>query len=330
MNGGSELMIRVLGKKFTHRDLLSQDLEECFDFGAAQMGHELVGFSRALAVWKRVAGTRAFRGVAIESNPRLASSRIVGFGARVFVACHFVDSEIENPRPGIHARLIARCAGDQPIVLTEPMIRRANTDGGIDMVMIGGWRPDALRGGDAALAHSLTALRFAEDHAGYWVNRLLAEVTNQEERQWRMGEGVWRVLSNFESFYSENPNSPWNPGRSLVICTRDEALSVTGHSCITVFQHRRPELRLRNGDQRFLETALDGLTDDELARKLNITCASVKKRWLSLFTRVSAIRPELFPGSALPDQPTRGRQKRHLLLAFLRSHPEELRPYEWC
>jgi hypothetical protein len=32
----------------------------------------------------------------------------VGYGGRVFVARDFVDSGIENPRPGIHARLIAR------------------------------------------------------------------------------------------------------------------------------------------------------------------------------------------------------------------------------
>lgn len=99
----------------------------------------------------------------------------MGFGARIFVARHFVDSEIENPRPGIHARLIAGYAGDQSIVLTEPMIRRANTDGGIDMVMIGGWRPGVLKGSDAAEAYSLSALPFAEDRAGYRVNRLLAD-----------------------------------------------------------------------------------------------------------------------------------------------------------
>jgi hypothetical protein len=175
MSGGSDLTIRVSALKFTHRELHSEDLAECFGFDAAHMGNELVGFPKALEVWKRLAECRAFRGIAIEASPLAGVSvRIVGFGARVFVARHFVDSEIENPRPGIHARLIAGYAGDQPIVLTEAMIRSANTDGGIDMVMIGGWRRGALRGCDAAEAHSLAALRFAEDHAGYWVNRILA------------------------------------------------------------------------------------------------------------------------------------------------------------
>jgi DNA-binding CsgD family transcriptional regulator len=116
----------------------------------------------------------------------------------------------------------------------------------------------------------------------------------------------------------------------LVICTRDEALSLRGHSSIAVFQHRRPELRLKNGDQRFLEIALEGLTDDELARKLGVSSSSVKKRWLSLFESVAAIHPEIFPNAEdSPNRTVRGRQKRHLLLAYIRTHPEELQPYEW-
>src|SRR6516165_1481443 len=187
MNGSNDLAIRVSALKFTCRDLRSEDLAECFGFDAAHMGNELMGFSKALAVWKRLAKSRAFRGVAIDANPPLAGSRIVGYGARVFVARHFVDSEIENPRPGIHARLIAGYASDQPIVLTELMIRRANTDGGIDMVVIG-CRPSALAASEANEAFSLAASRFAEYHAGYWVNRVLAEVTDEGERQWRMRE----------------------------------------------------------------------------------------------------------------------------------------------
>ena len=53
----------------------------------------------------------------------------------------------------------------------------------------------------------------------------------------------------------------------------------------------------------------------------------MKKRWAAVFERVATARPDLLPELEYDsDRQTRGRQKRHHLLAYVRQHPEELRP----
>jgi hypothetical protein len=87
-------------------------------------------------------------------------------------------------------------------------------------------------------------------------------------------------------------------------------------------------LGLQDADQQLLTTALTGLTDEELARSLKLPLPAVKKRWRSLFERASA-HPSLFPDmcDGLEDG-GRGRQKRQFVLAYVREHPEELRPFQ--
>ena len=99
---------------------------------------------------------------------------------------------------------------------------------------------------------------------------------------------------------------------------------------INILLHRKkPVLQLRDADQQLLIAALTGLTDDELARRLQHSLPAIKKRWLSVFERTLEKRPDLFPDwSEENGLSKRGRQKRHHLLAYVRSHPEELRPIE--
>ena len=83
---------------------------------------------------------------------------------------------------------------------------------------------------------------------------------------------------------------------------------------------------LRDADQELLLAALDGLTDNELSQVLGLKLPALKKRWASLFERVRRVRPDLVPHPESDAVETRGPQKRHRLLAYLRDHPEELRP----
>jgi hypothetical protein len=56
---------------------------------------------------------------------------------------------------------------------------------------------------------------------------------------------------------------------------------------------------------------------------------AVKKRWRSVFDKIAVKRPDLLPLSAGAEvSGRRGPQKRHMVLAYIREHPEELRPTE--
>jgi len=83
---------------------------------------------------------------------------------------------------------------------------------------------------------------------------------------------------------------------------------------------------LRGTSQELLRHALRGDTDDELARALGITTAAVKKRWIKIFEDVERRVPSF--GNLSPSHDSvRGPQRRHRLLAYVREHPEELRPF---
>jgi hypothetical protein len=69
----------------------------------------------------------------------------------------------------------------------------------------------------------------------------------------------------------------------------------------------------------------EGHTDDDITNESDISSSGVKKCWQSIYTRVGLRLPELLPDDCY-NGGGRGVEKKRRLLAYLRSHPEELRP----
>jgi hypothetical protein len=93
-----------------------------------------------------------------------------------------------------------------------------------------------------------------------------------------------------------------------------------------LFQHHvPPQFAFRRGEQELLELAMEGEDDVSIAKSLFVTLPAIKHRWSNIFERVASIRPDLCP---LDGDGTRGIQKRQRILTYVRSHPEELRPFD--
>jgi DNA-binding NarL/FixJ family response regulator len=309
--------------------LRDEDLISCLDIDPRRVGAELIGKDRAIEAWKALMRSCAFRSSVIKSEQPIQGNRIVGFGAAVFVSSAFVDEEVCDPRPGLNTRIITSVDSGDSVVLNKVALRRANTKGGLDLVVLyPQWRKDVLSAGQVSEVQTLLASSFLERHRGFRLNRLVTEVLDlSERRSYVEPTGVWRVTSEFSEFYSRQQNVTWNRERCLAVITRQEAFRVPGHITSILFQYNEPSLGLSDVDQRLLEAGLTGLTDEELAHALNTGLATVKKRWRSIFERVAA-RSDLFPDlSGGLDDVGRGRQKRHYILSYVREHPEELRPF---
>jgi hypothetical protein len=94
-----------------------------------------------------------------------------------------------------------------------------------------------------------------------------------------------------------------------------------------LFVYQPPQCGFNRSEQRLLLSALGGGTDEELAGALQISVSAVKKTWRSIYERVGACLPQLLPHPAMDvESGERGREKKQHLLAYLREHPEELRP----
>jgi hypothetical protein len=312
------------------RSIQGRDVLECFSLDSSQLGEEFVGRQTAIGVWKNLIGMAAFNSTVIEVDPPLAGSRIVGFGGRVFVSRDFAESELAGARPGLYARFVAAIVEGRPILLAESQIRHANTHCGLDAVIVGGFRYRMLSREALAVSAAMLSARFLELHAGYWLNQLITEIASPEYRDFIESMRVWRIANNFETYYAQQLQPVGFPGRALAIIARDDALAVTSHAIGPLFVQKKPQLRLRDGDQHFLRVAALGVTDEDLARELGISISGIKKRWLSLYERVADADPNFFPeGERVSNGQTRGRQKRHVLIGYIRSHPEELFPFEW-
>lgn len=298
------------------REVCAEDLMECLAIEPRVCGDEIVGRERALEIWKALARSLACNSAVVETGG--ARRKKVGFGCSVFVTREFMDRELENPRPGINSRILESVVRGESAVLEESDL--CGSSHGLDVViMCCNYRYDAMNAEETMQAEMMLPGAFAEAHMGYRLNRILVETVTERQRQVHESAGVWRRVAEYPE-----------PGRAWLLLTQEEALAVSGSVAGPMFDYHEPVLGLRPTEKELLAEALKSGTDKELAAKLNLSLPTVKKRWASLFERIAEVRPELLPdGERRDSQESRGPQKRHKVLAYVRAHPEEVRPYRW-
>jgi len=306
-----------------------EDLEECLSIAPAAMGNELLGKDRALEAWRSFIGNASFNSAVIESDHRISGDRIVGFGASLFVSAPFAIEEASKPKPGLNARIMTSIACNRSVVLSEDELRYQNTYGGLHVVFLcAAWKRHLLRAEEAAEVEALLAMSWLEGHQGYRLCQALREATDSFDIEDIRSQHVFGTITAFDNFYDRKQvPSIWNRDRALGVSTRADALAVPGSVAAILFSYHEPTLRLHDEQQRLLLAALRGMTDEELSHALSLKLPAIKKRWASVFRHFSEACPELIPelGQGL-DGNKRGPQKRHHLLAYIRQHPEELRP----
>ena len=299
------------------REVREADLLECLAIEPRHLGDEIVGRECALAVWRELIRSRSFNSCVVESAS--LPGRILGFGASVFVTREFATREIEDPMPGLNSRIIASIANGASVVRPEADLYNACADQPLDVVTLFGNWIDGLSAEQVRQIQTAFPMSFIEVHLGYRLNRLFQENAGDAQHNYIESSGVWRITKRYTDCE-----------RALAVMTRSDAFSVSGSIAASLFQYQEPILGLRDGEKHLLVEALTRRSDDELAKGMNLSPATVKKRWQALFERVADKHPTLLPsdgdeGSKL----TRGPQKRHHILAYVRSHPQELRPYRW-
>lgn len=305
------------------------ELETCLRINPAHMGMELVGYARALSAWRALLKSPAAALFVVESERPLRGHRVVGFGGGVFVSAAFFDAEISNPQPGLNARIIASVAGGRPVVLSLEDLKRANTFEGLDVVFVqAGIRQDVLEPPQLEEVRAQLWLACLASYRGYRLRCAMREATDAADVEYMRSHGVYGSIFTFEDFHRANPGNPWNRDRALMVSTREDALKRPGSVPALLHAFREPVLALSDSHKQLLESAVHGLTDEELARALRLKLPAIKKRWAAVFHHVARIKPDLLAGIGdNPDRSTRGPQKRHRLLEYLREHPEELRPW---
>jgi hypothetical protein len=277
------------------------------------LGAEADEKGSAYSAWEQLIDAPGFANIVIESDGRL-----IGFGASVMVSEAFASHELERPGRGIAARVIHEYLTRSGGLLSRQGIAEANTNEGINIVILcGRWIGDDLTADEIRQTQTALARSFVEAHAGYHVKRILKELPCDQDVAYARATKVYRVLE-FEC--------PAAGSCSLGVIEAEDVNALANCSLAPLFQPCKAVLGLRPIDQELLLAAIDGATDRELAERLGISLASVKRRWEDIYEKaLSALSlPEtLREGNA----GKRGMQKRHYLLRYLRQNQHELRPF---
>ena len=294
------------------------DIERGLSIQPKYRGDALVGVQAAVGAWKHLFRDRFFNSGVFESSSLPRSHRMVGFGASVLVSSEFAEAELADPRPNINSRVIASIHSGRSVLATPHEVARANAGDGVNvLILCVTSRHEILTPPDLKETQTLSASGFVQAHAGYRVRRVFQEAAADPEDDFLRRSNEFRLVADF-------PES----GRRLFLMTRESVHDLPGSLGNVLFRFRKPALRLRDTDQQLLVAALRGATDQELASGLGLTLSAVKARWRSTIARVEESMPDLVRD--VVNHEGRGTQKRHRVLDYVRSHPEELRPFDWA
>jgi hypothetical protein len=301
----------------TWRRPLWADIEQNLSIQPKNCGNALVDPNDAFVVWQQLFRYPFFGGAVVDSTPPIQGHRVVGFGCGVFVSSEFADSQITNPQPDINSRLIAFVRAGHPVLPTREVVAQSNAGHGIDILILYGSciRNEILNAQQKQDALSLLASTFVDWRAGFRLRRIICETADEHARRNVEASVVFQTVADFPEV-----------GRTLHCMNQESANTLSSSYGNVLFRFSDPVLGLRDSDQQLLTAALHGATDEDLAVELAISPAAVKARWRSAFTRIAESLPELVSDGG-GQQEGRGKQKRHRVLAYMRMHPEELRPY---
>jgi hypothetical protein len=257
-----------------------------------------------------------------------STTRFLGAGLGVFVSDDFLRQIKTAPCFWAGPELVKRIASGKSPIVSDAEVRRANATVGLNLLV---WHC-TTRPEDFKSAEFLTAVMtaFEQAYRGFQLRELLQQADCLEHLHGMCNAGALyfdRLQGSYGSFPEINAHSFLDEPRNVGM-TRDLAITRGGSWVGLLFVYIPPRLDLRPSEQRLLHSAFSGGTDEELSDMLGISVFAVKKSWRAIYERVAEGLPELVPDRSEIDgqTPSRGKQKKQRLLAYLREHPEELRP----
>jgi DNA-binding CsgD family transcriptional regulator len=261
----------------------------------------------------RLVGEQALRGPVMEH--RAAEPRGTGEFAAVALT-GFVDLSLGrewmvSPPSHLTDHVLAREGAGDRILLRPDEVAERNAGDGLALLFLGFRVPH----GDAPTrVHLITAMldSFRLFHAGYHCPIALHPhglTASGDETLLRIG---FRPL--------DQERRVW--GLEL------RELEAAPFNMLTALNRSPPpRFGFSPAEKEQLFTAMIGATDAELADEFGVSPETVRKRWRSIYERVSADPDLALLPRAENEDAKRGPEKRTLLLQYLEHHLEELRPY---
>lgn len=281
-------------------------------------------------MFQTLLGLGAMQLCLVEDRGTLDFPAVIAFCASIFVTegfCCKARTELLPPYLGFQ---VAQRFEQRTLPILDPEhIALANSKrGACLMACYCGTRSDYVSSERVFAVREKLAEAFRLAHQGYQLKEIVCGPIGDETLHWALDAG-FQLRSDYTKFYHdanlllpEPAKRPW-----LVGLTKEEALTNYGSRASGLFVFTPPRFRFNLGEQAVLRRSLVGETDEEMASHLSISPWTVKKRWQSIYERVACADSGLLPSAPREIEiESRGIERRRHLLAYLRQHPEELRP----
>lgn len=323
----------ALGQKnqaphFIYRPTRVSDLNTCFSILKAPYAGDPEARKKLVGFWSRLVESGSAASGVIED--KALGKRLVGFGIGFFATKAFARECLTAP-PFLQLRAVQQWKRGKRPFLTREEIARANTGEGLVLITMnfgmeeGAYGPQNL----PKLIVAITRDNFHKVHDGYKIVEMMGEIYGAHFRDASISIGF-----NLRRDYGEFSGAPalaklTELDRPYLIGVKAEETDIVKvNQAFSIFNsYTPPRFYFRPKEQSVLEEALEGSTDEEIARHSKVSIWSVKKRWGTIYEKVSKADPEMVkqrPGGRNVE--SRSKEKRRHLLNYLKDHPEELRP----
>jgi hypothetical protein len=283
-------------------------------------------------MWRTLVSKGAMQFCLVVNRGNSAGPQIVSFSAVLFVTDGFCLAARSKLGPYVGAELAGQYPSRQLPVLNREEVARANAGDGLNVMMcFEGWTHDSLSPEQRLVVRAKQGEALHLALRGYRVKEFLANPIGANTLQWMLDAGA-RLRCNYSNYfrkhYLRKAESSQRP--CLVGLTKEEAFAHPGYNLSALFVYTPPRFRFNRSQRLLLRHALMGETCEQVASSLSVSAWTVKKRWRAIYDRVADIDPDLLPPEIAygPHASSRGTERRRPLLAYLRQHFEELRPFE--
>jgi hypothetical protein len=313
-----------------YREMQSTDVSRCVQIVAENpilKPRYGAAISQLAGCWLSLLKTQAFTAVVFEEIAS-GTRRLIGAGISAFLSDTFVREMKAPPLKWVGPEIIRRISAGNSPVLSDREVAESNTRGGLNLF---GWHgATSVKDGIRVEVLNTFFGSFIELHRGFLIKEVLgqADSVGMVGAMSNSGGGYFdpelhRYVQSLPTRAEDVLSTPHLMGQ-----TREMAVAGAWLSGSSLFSWQSPQFGFRRSEQRLLMAALQGGTDEDLSNELNVSLSSVRRTWLAIYQRVVEREPELL-GESSPSEatlPGRGKGKKHRLLAYLREHPEELRP----
>jgi hypothetical protein len=317
--------LKGVNESFTCRPVGEADLRDCLLLHPARVGAERIGLKRALRAWKVIFNNGDSRVAYLVEKITSEDKEIVGFGMAVFVTSSFADATLANPLPGLNASIVESVDAGKSVIPTYRYLQTANASATLDhVVMYSCEKQSSLNPNELGLVRNYLARAYMESFAGYRLRRMLYEIVSEDEfEKIKAYRGICIVKRLSAPTLPGNP--PWKGDRALCEATAETFAEDPASVAARPFIERSsPILNFSPSQKKLLVAALRGAENAELAHHLCRTPAAIKRTWAGIFERCVQRNPALLP---ITKGSLRGQQKRYKVMAYVREHPEEIRPF---